>query len=185
MGLFNDEESKGQYLRRSRKLEAQFAREKRWDREGDDVDGCLGIIFFVVFVSIVSSVDPKTDSVDPKSLVPSPYYVHTKSGVNIRSGPGTSYKVIGIINRGDEVYVNRDSYRLSFSGDKKWVKTYRYLTGRFIYEGYVYRPLLHWTVSRQGNFTFTGRTSKGHRSKVGWCVCKIYTGCKENKGIIT
>ena len=88
------------------------------------------------------SVDIKTDSVDPKTdsvdLKYHRVYIHSKSGVNIRSGPGTSYGIQGTINRGDKVYIDRST------SDKKWVRVFM-RPPLFIYQGYVYRPLLHLT----------------------------------------
>ena len=88
------------------------------------------------------SVDIKTDSVDPKTdsvnLKYHRVYIHSKSGVNIRSGPGTSYGIQGTINRGDKVYIDRST------SDKKWVRVFM-RPPLFIDQGYVFRPLLHLT----------------------------------------
>jgi hypothetical protein len=107
--------------------------------------GWFGVFFWglVVILWIFKSIqDPKTDSVDPKTdsvdLIYHRVYVQTKSGVNIRSGPGTSYGIQGTINRGDKVYIDRST------SDKKWVRVFM-RPPLFIYQGYVYRPLLHLT----------------------------------------
>ena len=65
-------------------------------------------------------------------------YIHSKSGVNIRSGPDMFYNTMGTINRGDEVYIVRNS-------DEKWVRVFRKKWRKLIYQGYVFRPLLHLT----------------------------------------
>lgn len=78
-----------------------------------------------------SSIEPKPEPTPTPTPSPTPtptptgtkYRVTAKSGLNVRSGPGVSYKKVGAVNYGDKVtvYTKQNNWGKISTSASKWV----------------------------------------------------------------